>query len=86
MAVTNINISVDSDIKSEAQDLLDSLGLDLTTAIKIFLLQTIKRRGIPFAIVDAPTKATPKPGCMKGKIWMSEDFDEPLYDFKEYME
>ena len=25
-------------------------------------------------------------GCMKGKIWMAPDFDEPLEDFKEYME
>ena len=24
-------------------------------------------------------------GCLKGKIWMSEDFDEPLDDFKDYM-
>lgn len=24
-------------------------------------------------------------GCLKGKIWMSPDFDEPLEDFKEYM-
>ena len=24
-------------------------------------------------------------GCMKGKIWMSVDFDEPLEDFKDYM-
>ena len=34
----------------------------------------------------------PMPGCLKGfgalkgKIWMSPDFDEPLEDFKEYME
>lgn len=25
-----------------------------------------------------------KHGSLKGKIWMSEDFDEPLADFKEY--
>ena len=25
-------------------------------------------------------------GCMKGEIWMADDFDEPLEDFKEYME
>jgi len=25
-------------------------------------------------------------GCMKGKMWMADDFDEPLEDFKEYME
>jgi len=27
----------------------------------------------------------PKLGCMKDKIWMSDDFDEPLEDFEEYM-
>jgi prevent-host-death family protein len=26
-----------------------------------------------------------KPGSAKGEIWMSDDFDEPLEDFKEYM-
>jgi hypothetical protein len=24
-------------------------------------------------------------GSLKGKVWMSEDFNEPLEDFKEYM-
>ncbi len=24
-------------------------------------------------------------GILKGKIWMSPDFDEPLEDFKDYM-
>jgi len=27
-----------------------------------------------------------KRGCMKGKMWMADDFDEPPEDFKEYME
>jgi hypothetical protein len=25
-------------------------------------------------------------GSMKGKVWMADDFDAPLEDFKEYME
>jgi hypothetical protein len=33
-----------------------------------------------------PTRKTPILGCAKGRIWMAEDFDEPLEDFKEYME
>jgi len=33
----------------------------------------------------APT-AIPKFGSLKGKIHLSADFDEPLSDFKEYME
>ena len=28
---------------------------------------------------------TPRPGSLKG-FWMAPDFDEPLEDFKEYME
>ena len=82
----NINIRVDSNIKSEAQDVFLSLGLDMTTAINIFLRKVIQRRGIPFDVVAAPEKKTPKPGCMKGKIWMADDFDAPLEDFKKYMQ
>jgi antitoxin (DNA-binding transcriptional repressor) of toxin-antitoxin stability system len=26
-----------------------------------------------------------KPGSATGQVWMSDDFDEPLEDFKEYM-
>ncbi|MDR0315283.1 MAG: type II toxin-antitoxin system RelB/DinJ family antitoxin [Treponema sp.] len=86
MALTNINIRVDSKIKSQAQDVLASLGLDMTTAINIFLRQAIQQHGIPFAITSEPEKKMPKPGCMKGKIWMADDFDAPLDDFKEHME
>jgi len=31
-------------------------------------------------------KKHPKAGCMKGIFTMKDDFDEPLDDFKEYME
>ncbi|MCL1806133.1 MAG: DUF2281 domain-containing protein [Oscillospiraceae bacterium] len=24
-------------------------------------------------------------GCMRGKVWMADDFDAPLEDFKDYM-
>jgi len=26
-----------------------------------------------------------KAGCLKGQIWMADDFDAPLEDFKDYM-
>lgn len=86
MSATHINIRVDSEIKSQAQEVFSSLGLDMTTAINIFLRQSIRQHGIPFPVSAEPAKKTPKPGCMKGKIWMAEDFDAPLEDFKEYME
>ncbi len=39
-------------------------------------------RFVPIASV----KTRPKFGSAKGLIWMSDDFDEPLEEMKEYME
>jgi DNA-damage-inducible protein J len=86
MSATHINIRVDSEIKAQAQDVFSALGLDMTTAINIFLRQAIRQRSIPFDVSAEPLQKTPKLGCMKGKIWMADDFDAPLEDFKEYME
>lgn len=33
-----------------------------------------------------PPRPRAKAGTLKGKVWMSPDFDEPLEDFKKYME
>ena len=34
-----------------------------------------------------PVKRYPaKAGTAKGQVWMSDDFDEPLEEFKEYMQ
>ena len=84
MSVANINISVDSEIEAQAQEMFKSLGLDMSTAINIFLRQAIRQHGIPFAVTAEPTpsksaRKVPKLGCMKGKIWMADDFDAPLY-------
>jgi len=86
MAVSNINVRVENEVKTKAQEVFSSLGMDMTTAINIFLRQSIRQYGIPFPVSGEPPKKTPKPGCMKGKIWMAEDFDAPLEDFREYME
>ena len=34
---------------------------------------------------DNITKLPFTRGCMKGKMWVSDDFNAPLDDFKEYM-
>jgi DNA-damage-inducible protein J len=84
----NINVRVDGDVKNRAQDVFSSLGMDMSTAINIFLRQAIRKKGIPFELVmtDVSVK-TPKLGCLKGQITESDDHDwfEPMEDFKEYM-
>jgi DNA-damage-inducible protein J len=87
MSTTNINIRVDADIKQQAQDIFNSLGLDMSTAVNVFLRQAIQKRGIPFPVVEHPESLRKKPqlGGWEGKVWMADDFDAPLDDFKEYM-
>lgn len=46
-----INVRVDEDLKKQANDLFTSLGLDMSTAVNIFLRQSVMRDGIPFEIV-----------------------------------
>lgn len=50
MAKVSTNISLDADIKKEAQELFADFGLDLTTAINLFLRQSIREQRIPFEI------------------------------------
>lgn len=49
---TLINVNVDSEIKKEATDILKGLGLNMSTAINMFLTQVVKRDGIPFEVVN----------------------------------
>ena len=86
MANVNINIRTDSEVKKAAQLLFERLGMDMTTAINMFLRQAIEKKTLPFDIVPIPEGRAVTFGSMNGKIWMADDFDEPLEDFKEYME
>ena len=50
MAKTSTNVSIDADIKVKAQELFADFGLDLSTAINIFLRQAVRENSIPFSI------------------------------------
>jgi DNA-damage-inducible protein J len=47
-----LNINLDSELKNETAKMLDSLGLDFTTAINMYFKQIVKKRKIPFEISD----------------------------------
>ena len=50
MATTNINFRVDEKLKKEADRLFSDLGLNMSTAITIFLKSAVSCNGIPFEI------------------------------------
>jgi DNA-damage-inducible protein J len=59
MATTNLNIRIDADLKKQAEDIFSELGLNMSTALTIFLRQTVRSKGIPFDVrLDTPNAET----------------------------
>lgn len=52
----NTNISLDPELKKEAVELFQSFGLDLSTAISLFLSQSVREGKIPFEIRNIKKK------------------------------
>lgn len=94
-----VSTRIDATTKEQFEKVCAGMGLSPSSALSLFIKGVINYNGIPFPISATPNvsgmktrQATPgtRPafpfGCMKGKMWMSDDFDEELEDFKEYME
>ncbi len=47
---SSINVNVPTEVKDEATSLFNSLGLNMSTAINMFLVKSINSGGIPFDI------------------------------------
>ena len=60
MAVsTNINIRVDEDVKRKAEVIFNELGLNMSTAMNIFLRYSVRYGGIPFDLrIEKPNVET----------------------------
>ncbi len=57
--ITNLNIRTDKNVKAAAEKLFDELGLNMTTAVNIFLRQSVRENRIPFELtLDTPNKVT----------------------------
>ncbi len=59
MATTNLNVRVDETLKKNAEELLNDLGMNMSTAVNVFLRQLVRVHGIPFEIkADVPNAET----------------------------
>ncbi|MGN1381211.1 MAG: type II toxin-antitoxin system RelB/DinJ family antitoxin [Eubacterium sp.] len=57
MTTSNINVRVDDDLKKEAENLFNDLGVNMSSAITMFLKAAIRYDGIPFEIRRDPFNA-----------------------------
>ena len=49
--MTTIQIRTEAKTKKAAMQILKKLGLDLSTAINVYLVQIVQKKGIPFEIL-----------------------------------
>ena len=57
---TNVTVRMDSDVKRECEGIYGALGINLSTAINVFLRKSIRAGGFPFDVRldDRPNRET----------------------------
>lgn len=54
---TSVNIKMDVEDRDAAKKLFDSLGLDMTTAVNLFVKASLREKAIPFQIAAEQSDA-----------------------------
>lgn len=84
MASATVTVRTDPDVKSRAKELFESMGLDMTTAINLFLRQSLNDNGLPFRITrESPASAAARRQALEreGTAFSSvDDLMEDLLD------
>lgn len=55
-----LSINIDSEVKEQGRVLFEQLGMDYTTAVNLFVRQSIREKAIPFQIALYPEKEDSK--------------------------
>ena len=92
MELVTVNVRMDKNIKGDAEKLFAELGINMSSAINMFIRQAVRQNKIPFEIsaekqgVKNNINRRTAFGCLKGKINVPDNFNEPLEDFEDYMQ
>jgi addiction module RelB/DinJ family antitoxin len=75
-----VNIQIDDVVKNKAEELFSTLGFDISSAVNLLLKQAILKRSVAESEINnkLSSENQAKLGGWEGKVWMSDDFDEPL--------
>ncbi len=75
--------SLDEEVLKVFESMPDSLKLEVLHYAE-YLISKHSQNSEISSQLQKPKKKR-QAGTLKGKIWMSDDFDEPLEEMKEYM-
>ena len=94
METVNITVRVDKDIKMAFDEFCDNVGMNVSTAINMFLRATLLERRLPFTISDPDPKAQARKNMKAALRALQEEsikngtdkttMEEIIADIKEY--
>ena len=70
----NINIRIEPEIKSAAENLFSSFGITISDAVNIFIRKSLMEGGIPFPSDSPGSMPKQKPPCRKPEILLLAKF------------
>ncbi|WP_075523550.1 type II toxin-antitoxin system RelB/DinJ family antitoxin [Gardnerella vaginalis] len=82
MVTSPTQIRIDSNVKTEANELFSELGIDMSSAVNIFLRQCVLHGGLPFK-VEIPKFNTETLAAMEEAKRISIDPNVPSYSSME---
>ena len=81
--MAELKIKVDEKTKKQASALFEDLGLDIDTAVNIFLKKAIQREGIPFTVGEDVLNARAKK-ALKESEEIARQIEAGTYTGKRY--
>lgn len=54
MSPKTVEVTLDPKLKAQAAEVLDGLGLDMESAVRVFLKKVVATHSIPFALAEEP--------------------------------
>lgn len=86
MATVPTQVRIDEDLKKQASELFSNLGMDMSSAMNIFLRQCVLRGGLPFS-VEIPNYSPELIEAMEEAKRISKDSNVKRYSsFDEVVE
>lgn len=73
MASAKINVHTDAEIKKQAEELLNAMGLTMTAAINIYLKRIVLEGGIPFEVTARVPNAVTVQAMEEGRRIAKDD-------------
>ena len=81
--MANLNIRVDDTLKKQTEEILESIGMSLSTATTIFYKQVCRYKGIPFELLVDPFYSPENQTRLRAAMRRMDETDGTIHELLE---